>query len=180
MSTHGPFTTPGGVVTDHDPSGVQWLAGNVTPEPLDGAAEPPISPEQTHRTTAFFVERRGEIASGGDVPTRASRADAQALLDPTCPADAEDWRVFALVPARLADGEQRPKGDAWSDLLCALALAAGRPGSNPTNPLWAEHDALHLCADPYDFTDAECDQLRIWGFVPDGDGGFSSYRYGSA
>lgn len=69
--------------------------------------------------------------------------------------------------------------EAWSDLLQALTLLAGHE-TNGTSPLHCEHDELWVMADADQFNAEELARLDAWGFFPDGDGGFKSYRFGSA
>jgi hypothetical protein len=167
------------IVTDHDPTGVLWVSAQTSAVPLAELGSCAFDEAQTHRSIVTFYESGVDDLNDTDVATRPTRADAIAMLDPSCPADAEDWRAYALVPAQV-DGELVIRGDAWGDLLCALALAAGRPGSNPTNPLHCDHDRLTLNVDPADFTWAEHAQLDEWGFSPHPEGGFISFRFGSA
>ncbi len=67
----------------------------------------------------------------------------------------------------------------WADLLEALNLLAKHPtiGSSPFN---CTHDMLLVTADDTKFTDAELDRLAYLGFDVDRDGGFRSFRFGSA
>lgn len=69
--------------------------------------------------------------------------------------------------------------EAWRDLIAALSLLAKHPANN-VSPFHCEHDTLHVCADDRAFTEVEIAQLDAWGFHVDNDGGFSSFRYGSA
>lgn len=73
----------------------------------------------------------------------------------------------------------KPRGDAWSDLISGLTMLSRHP-SNKHSPLHCEHDELWVCADPAEFTAEEIAQLDAWGFTPDDEGGFSSFRFGSA
>jgi hypothetical protein len=72
-----------------------------------------------------------------------------------------------------------PRGNAWDDLIKALTLL--RKGATDTvSPLHCEHDTLWVLADPEKFTAEETEQLDAWGFFVDSEGGFSSFRFGSA
>jgi hypothetical protein len=69
--------------------------------------------------------------------------------------------------------------EAWKDLIDGLMLLSkGR--TDDISPFHCEHDTLMVLADPEKFTEAELAELDAWGFHPDGDGGFYSYRFGSA
>jgi hypothetical protein len=73
-----------------------------------------------------------------------------------------------------------PMPVAWSDLIEGLTILAQHP-ANEISPLHCEHDMLLVCADEALFTDEEKERLEIIGFeVDDIDGGFFSYRFGSA
>lgn len=175
MST---YRLPGdpAIVTDVDPDDVVWATGNVTAEPIEGFDGLTAEPGQTHTTTGLLGVDAG-LNETRKFRVFGTRGDAVAMLDPTCPVDPDDWQTYALVPAQVVEGLTRPRGEAWSDLVSALVLVAGRVRPNP---LWCEHDVLHLCADPADFDATELAQLDAWGFIADSDGGFSSFRFGSA
>lgn len=68
---------------------------------------------------------------------------------------------------------------AWRNLIDALALLA-RGQCNDISPLNCTHDTLGVSADPEKFTPEEIAQLEAWGFHVDPEGGFYSFRYGSA
>lgn len=68
---------------------------------------------------------------------------------------------------------------AWSDLIEALTLLAQRP-TDAISPFWCEHDQLHVLADEKTFTAEELARLETLGFNVDSDGGFYSFRFGSA
>ncbi len=67
----------------------------------------------------------------------------------------------------------------WADLLEALTLLAQHPTPD-TDPFVCVHDELYVTADATKFTDAELDRLAQLGFDVNRDGGFRSYRFGSA
>jgi len=68
----------------------------------------------------------------------------------------------------------------WSDLLEGLALLAQHP-TDTISPFHCSHDTLHVLADDKAFTDVEIAKLEVLGFhVDSSDGGFYSYRFGSA
>lgn len=69
--------------------------------------------------------------------------------------------------------------EAWGDLVAGLTLLA-KGQVNKISPLNCTHDQLGVCADPDAFTPAEISQLEAWGFHVDPDGGFYSFRFGSA
>jgi hypothetical protein len=64
------------------------------------------------------------------------------------------------------------------DLIEALQLIATR--CKPEFPTWCEHDALHVCVDDELFTPDEIAKLDELGFFVGGEGGFTSFRFGSA
>lgn len=64
------------------------------------------------------------------------------------------------------------------DLIEALQLIATR--CKPEYPTWCSHDELHVCADEDLYTPEEIAKLDELGFSVDTDGGFKSYRFGSA
>jgi hypothetical protein len=68
---------------------------------------------------------------------------------------------------------------AWADLLEALTLLAQHPTAG-SDPFVCTHDELYVTADAAKFTDAELDRLAHLGFDVNRDGGFRSYRFGSA
>jgi hypothetical protein len=68
---------------------------------------------------------------------------------------------------------------AWTDLIEAITMLA-KGWSNEISPFHCEHDTLTVMADPEQFSDVEMAKLKDWGFYPDNDGGFYSFRYGSA
>lgn len=68
---------------------------------------------------------------------------------------------------------------AWSDLLECLTLLAKHP-ADPISPFHCEHDTLHVLADETAFTDEEIAKLDFLGFSVDFEGGFYSFRFGSA
>lgn len=69
-------------------------------------------------------------------------------------------------------------GDAWAELPEALALLS-KHKTGPY-PFCCEHDELFVMSDPEKYTPEELQQLDDWGFFVNSDGGFSSFRYGSA
>ncbi|MET0416653.1 MAG: hypothetical protein ABW022_11600 [Actinoplanes sp.] len=69
---------------------------------------------------------------------------------------------------------------AWSDLIEGLTLLA-KHHTDPISPLHCSHDTLHVLADETAFTALELDLLDKLGFnVDSSEGGFYSYRFGSA
>ncbi len=68
---------------------------------------------------------------------------------------------------------------AWAELLAALTLLA-RGLTDEISPFNCSHDQLAVMADPERFSPEELAQLDAWGFHVDSDGGFYSFRYGSA
>ncbi|MFD3594327.1 hypothetical protein ACFWU5_16510 [Nocardia sp. NPDC058640] len=73
-----------------------------------------------------------------------------------------------------------PEDDAWTDLIQAITLLAQHP-TDTISPFHCEHDQLFVMADDTKFTADEIAQLDEWGFsVNEDDGGFTSFRYGSA
>ena len=68
---------------------------------------------------------------------------------------------------------------AWQDLIEAIELLSQHPTSS-VSPFHCEHDELWVMADPEEFTAEELERLDHLGFFTDGEGGFKSYRYGSA
>lgn len=75
--------------------------------------------------------------------------------------------------------ETEPQGDAWNDLIKALTLLREHPASN-ISPLHCAHDTLWAMADAELFTEQEIAQLDTWGFFVADEGGFKSFRFGSA
>jgi len=73
-----------------------------------------------------------------------------------------------------------PTPPAWSDLIEGLTLLAQHP-TDVISPLWSSHDTLHVLADEKAFTEEEINRLDTLGFnVDTSDGGFHSFRFGSA
>ena len=68
---------------------------------------------------------------------------------------------------------------AWADLFEALTLLAQHP-ADTVSPFNCTHDTLHVLADDNAFTAEEIARLDQLGFMVARDGGFYSYRYGSA
>jgi hypothetical protein len=68
---------------------------------------------------------------------------------------------------------------AWADLIEGLTLLA-QHHTDPISPLHCSHDTLHVLADDKAFTDEELAHLERLGFLADKDGGFYSFRFGSA
>ncbi|GLW31207.1 hypothetical protein [Actinoplanes regularis] len=69
--------------------------------------------------------------------------------------------------------------EAWADLIEGLTLLAQYP-ADESDPLHCSHDTLHVCADETAFTADEIARLDQLGFMVHRDGGFYSYRFGSA
>jgi hypothetical protein len=68
---------------------------------------------------------------------------------------------------------------AWSELIEGLTLLAQHP-ADKVSPFYCSHDTLHVLADETAFTDEELARLELLGFNVDPDGGFYSFRFGSA
>lgn len=68
---------------------------------------------------------------------------------------------------------------AWAELIEALTILARHP-ADKLNPTHCDHDTLTVLADPDEFDDAELDRLAELGFDVGSDGGFRSFRFGSA
>lgn len=68
---------------------------------------------------------------------------------------------------------------AWAELIEGLTLLARHP-ADQVSPLHCEHDMLRVMADDGAFTSAELERLDALGFTADTDGGFYSFRFGSA
>lgn len=64
------------------------------------------------------------------------------------------------------------------ELIEALQLIATK--AKPAYPFHCEHDTLTVCVDPALFTEAELKRLHKLGFFDEGEGCFTSFRYGSA
>lgn len=67
---------------------------------------------------------------------------------------------------------------AWEDLPKALEMLSWH--KTGPSPFQCEHDELFVMSDPEKYAPEELAQLDELGFFVNGDGGFSSYRYGSA
>lgn len=72
-----------------------------------------------------------------------------------------------------------PLPPAWSDLIEGLTLLARHPGDT-ISPLHCEHDTLNVMADDQAFTEEEIARLDDLGFSVNSEGGFYSFRFGSA
>lgn len=83
------------------------------------------------------------------------------------------------MPSNPEPAGQDELPEAWADLIKAVTLLA-RGQTDDISPFHCEHDELWVQADPEKFTPEEIAQLDEWGFFPDSDGGFKSFRYGSA
>lgn len=75
--------------------------------------------------------------------------------------------------------EDKPSRTSWDDLFEALTLFRSS-SPNVFSPFHCEHDELWVMADPADFTAEELERLDQLGFFVSGEGGFKSYRFGSA
>ena len=66
------------------------------------------------------------------------------------------------------------------DLIKALQLL--RKYGNPEYPTWCEHDCLHVCdIDSDEVSEEDKAELETLGFfVDEDDGGFKSFKFGSA
>lgn len=66
-----------------------------------------------------------------------------------------------------------------SDLIAALTIFLKY--GNPRNPTHCEHDELWICGiDPVDVSEEDKRELARLGFHVSSEGGFQSYRFGSA
>lgn len=68
--------------------------------------------------------------------------------------------------------------DAWADLPQAIELLS-KHKTGPY-PFHCEHDELFVMSNPAAYTAEELAELDALGFFVNEDGGFSSFRYGSA
>lgn len=68
---------------------------------------------------------------------------------------------------------------AWRELIEALTILA-KASVNDERPLNCSHDALGVCADPGRISATDLARLIEIGFDVDEEGGFYSFRYGSA
>lgn len=68
---------------------------------------------------------------------------------------------------------------AWSDLIEGLTLLAQHP-TDTISPFNCTHDRLNVLADQAAFSLDELTRLDELGFHGDADGGFYSFRFGSA
>ena len=68
---------------------------------------------------------------------------------------------------------------AWAELIEAIGILAKHPTSE-VSPFNCTHDQLYVCADAEAFTRQERERLAELGFLRDDDGGFYSFKYGSA
>lgn len=68
--------------------------------------------------------------------------------------------------------------DAWVDLIKAIEILSWHK-TGPF-PLHCEHDELFVMSDPSKYSPEELSQLEDLGFFVNDDGGFSSFRFGSA
>lgn len=64
------------------------------------------------------------------------------------------------------------------DLIEALTIFAKY--GNPTHPTVCEHDELYVLIDESLVSVEDKERLKALGFVPNNNGTFSSYRFGSA
>ena len=64
------------------------------------------------------------------------------------------------------------------DLIKALTIF--RKYGNPDNPTHCEHDELWVCIDSDLVSDEDKEELDKLGFFENSEGGFKSYRFGSA
>ncbi len=69
--------------------------------------------------------------------------------------------------------------DAWADLPRAIEMLSWHK-TNPISPFHCEHDELFVMSDPAAYAPEELAELDELGFFVNSDGGFSSFRYGSA
>ena len=113
------------------------------------------------------------LADAVDAAIRARAFDtrspiADALLDYREPA--------ARLPIREGDA---PPGEGLDELIRALTIL--RRYGNPRRPTYCEHDELMICnIDPDAVSGEEIEELDALGFFRTDDGGFKSFRYGSA
>lgn len=68
---------------------------------------------------------------------------------------------------------------AWRELIEALTILA-KASVNDERPLNCSHDTLGVCADPERISATDLARLIEIGFDVDEEGGFYSFRYGSA
>lgn len=87
------------------------------------------------------------------------------------PVTFENCTISGDVPPEL------PK--AWRELIEALTILA-KASVNDERPLNCSHDALGVCADPGRISATDLARLIEIGFDVDEEGGFYSFRYGSA
>lgn len=116
------------------------------------------------------------------VPTEALAAARQAYKEAFLDCSAQDPDMIepvadAVLAAALP--HLRVKPDHWAELIQGLTILARHP-EDMNNPTWCEHDALHVCADSEQFSTEEIAELDELGFHVDDEGGFFSYRFGSA
>lgn len=69
--------------------------------------------------------------------------------------------------------------EAWADLVKAIVLL-GKHRVNDNNPLSCSHDLLMVMSDDLQYTPEEIEQLKNWNFDVHDEGGFYSFKYGSA
>jgi hypothetical protein len=81
--------------------------------------------------------------------------------------------------ARVGDQPTDSMPPAWADLIEGLTLLAKHHTSD-ISPLHCEHDTLNVMADDQSFTDDEIARLEALGFGVHSEGGFYSFRFGSA
>lgn len=65
-----------------------------------------------------------------------------------------------------------------SDLIEALTIFLKY--GNPSHPTHCEHDVMHVCIEPGLVSAEDLARLETLSFHPSRDGGFQSYRFGSA
>ncbi len=68
---------------------------------------------------------------------------------------------------------------AWADLIEGLTILAQHP-TDTISPFHCEHDTLNVMADDEAFTEEEIARLDQLGFSVNSEGGFYSFRFGSA
>lgn len=138
-------------------------------------------------TDVVYVAMGNAVALGYElfpVFREVHRANMSKVSDPDGTLSHKAHKGADYVPANIADAmagvtDNEEISPLWSNLLSALTLLSKHSFSN--YPTWCEHDVLHVNADDEAFTPEEITQLEQWGFHRDEEeGGFYSFRYGSA
>lgn len=93
--------------------------------------------------------------------------------------DVDATRLAIDNLATLLQRATTPLPAGWRDLIEGLLLLA-KHHTSKENPLHCTHDTLTVMADAEKFTTDELELLDELGFHPNTDGGFQSFRFGSA